>query len=420
MVARRPILLLVRTIDRARSMTKRVWPLTTMRDGADEAGASSLTAELDSAFRLASEAGKGNDAGTRAIGLLGQVAHAADALGIISANDRLDEISTPALRVLLIPSLQSYLENESTIPQDQDRMRARKAHVEASIGAARLFFQVLRRYDVLPPGVRALLLPYMQSDGSGAVVRSPAERRMIKIQSFKLERAVQQQLDAFRQAYRTQRRAASSGPSDVFFDLLFVPGIAEDEDESESDDAWTSGELPPVHTLRTYLRGLCVLHALRSASLLESALQERELLEHVPPPAPLAASGDDTWRLDSRWFSQASGPLLSETGKPLRPFVITPSADKRAQMQAAVFRPSHRLPTMSIDEYLAEEERRGNIVRSRGNDDPTPREQRTITSEMDGTREADEAEEEARQEAIYWDAYKEQHRRGEGNTMNRG
>ena len=75
---------------------------------------------------------------------------------------------------------------------------------------------------------------------------------------------------------------------------------------------------------------------------------------------------------------------------------------------------------MSIDEYLAEEERRGNIVSRSHPDEPTPREQRTAAAEMDGTREAEEAEEEARQEAIHWDAYKEQHRRGEGNTMNRG
>jgi len=388
----------------------------------EQDGASSLTAELDAAFRLAAEAGKGNDAGSRAMGVLGQVAHAADALGIISVNDRLHEISTPSLRILLIPSIQAYLENNSVIPEGEDRMRARKSHVQASMGAARLFFSLMRRYEALPPVVRACLLPYMQREGAEPVVRNPSERRMIKIQSFKLERAVQQQLDAFRKAYRAQARAPTTGPSDVFFDLLVVPG-SEEVDEDTDDMGHTDGELPPVRTLRAYLQGMCVLHALRCASLLESAEQELELLEHVPPPKPMtdtSHAADDAWRLDSHWFSKTSGPLLSETGKPLRPFVITPAADKRAQMQAAVFRPSHRLPTMSIDEYLAEEERRGNIVSRSHPDEPTPREQRTAAAEMDGTHEAEEAEEEARQEAIHWDAYKEQHRRGEGNTMNRG
>lgn len=388
----------------------------------DQEGASSLTAELDAAFRLAAEAGKENDTGSRAMGLLGQVAHAADALGIVSVNDRLNEISTPSLRVLLIPSLQAYLENAAVVPEGEDRLRGRKIHVQASVGAARLFFTVMRRYEALPPVVRALLLPHLQPEGADPIVRNPAERRMVKIQSFKLERAVQQQLDAFRQAFRVRARAPSAGPSDVFFDLLVVPG-SEAADEDTDDVPSTSGELPQVRTLRAYLQVMCVLHALRCASLLDSALQELELLEHVPSPKPAADASDaadDAWRLDSHWFSKASGPLLSETGKPLRPFVITPAADKRAQMQAAVFRPSHRLPTMSIDEYLAEEERRGNIIPRSNPDEPTPREQRTTMAEMDGTREAEDALEEARQEAIYWDAYKEQHRRGEGNTMNRG
>lgn len=127
---------------------------------------------------------------------------------------------------------------------------------------------------------------------------------------------------------------------------------------------------------------------------------------------------DTTWRLDPSWTSPASdAPLLSESGRPLRPFTIIP---KREQLKSEVFRPSHRLPTMSIDEYLEEETRRGRILPSTDKDAPTPRAQRQVESEQDGTRTADEAEEAARQEAIYWDAYTESHRRGEGNTMNRG
>ncbi|WFD20521.1 hypothetical protein MCAP1_002767 [Malassezia caprae] len=305
-------------------------PWTATMSLEDQEGASSLTAELDAAFRLASEAGKGSDAGPRAMGLLGQVAHAVDALGIVSVNDRLDEISTPSLRVLLIPSMQAYLENATVITEGEDRMCGRKSHVQASLGAARLFFTIMRRYEVLPPAVRALLQPHMQPEGAEPIVRNPAERRMVKIQSFKLERAVQQQLDAFRQAFRAQARAPSAGPSDVFFDLLVVPN-SESADEDADDEQSASGDLPPVRTLRAYLQTMCVLHALRCASLLESALQELELLEHVPPPKPSDGASDatdDAWRLDSHWFSKASGPLLSETGKPLRPFVITPAADK--------------------------------------------------------------------------------------------
>ena len=156
-----------------------------------------------------------------------------------------------------------------------------------------------------------------------------------------------------------------------------------------------------------------------------------------------ADDGSDEFRLDRRFDSNAPGPLMDEKGKPLRPFTITSGnargqgagaggpmtnlpthdLDERQRIRQGVFQPSHRLPTMSVDEYLAEEERRGNILRGGGAEgaaQPTPREARAVRAEMDGTREAEEAEEEARREAIEWDTFTESNKRGAGNTMNRG
>lgn len=53
--------------------------------------------------------------------------------------------------------------------------------------------------------------------------------------------------------------------------------------------------------------------------------------------------------------------------QPLRPFTILPAgAGERARLQSEVFRPDHRLPSMSIDQYLEEEQRRGNIISGGG------------------------------------------------------
>ena len=60
----------------------------------------SLTARLSEAFQLASSH---NAASEKVLLMLSDVARAAHALSVISANDRLDEISTPALRMFLIP-----------------------------------------------------------------------------------------------------------------------------------------------------------------------------------------------------------------------------------------------------------------------------------------------------------------------------
>lgn len=369
----------------------------------------SLTATLSAAFELASSH---NAASEKVLQMLSDVARAADALSVISPNDRLDEISTPALRMFLIPSLQADVQTRARIDPAEDRVTQRRKQVDASIGAARTFFAMVRRHSALPDSVVTLLRPYMTKDAQQPM--APADKRMFKIQVLKLEKAAQARLVAFRDAYRHR----PTPPADVFYDSLVESGADDDDDTEMVPVVSATLEVPPVAHLRSYLLLLIVLHALRTANALESLLQEKELLQAPPMPEAPDAPTDTTWRLDPSWTSPASdAPLLSESGRPLRPFTIIP---KREQLKSEVFRPSHRLPTMSIDEYLEEETRRGRILPSTDKDAPTPRAQRQVESEQDGTRTADEAEEAARQEAIYWDAYTESHRRGEGNTMNRG
>ena len=369
----------------------------------------SLTATLSAAFELASSH---NAASEKVLQMLSDVARAADALSVISPNDRLDEISTPALRMFLIPSLQADVQTRARIDPAEDRVTQRRKQVDASIGAARTFFAMVRRHSALPDSVVTLLRPYMTKDAQQPM--APADKRMFKIQVLKLEKAAQARLVAFRDAYRHR----PTPPADVFYDPLVESGADDDDDTEMVPVVSATLEVLPVAHLRSYLMLLIVLHALRTANALESLLQEKELLQAPPMPEAADAPTDTTWRLDPSWTSPASdAPLLSESGRPLRPFTIIP---KREQLKSEVFRPSHRLPTMSIDEYLEEETRRGRILPSTDKDAPTPRAQRQVESEQDGTRTADEAEEAARQEAIYWDAYTESHRRGEGNTMNRG
>lgn len=62
---------------------------------------------------------------------------------------------------------------------------------------------------------------------------------------------------------------------------------------------------------------------------------------------------------------------LHSRRQPLQPFTILPSAglqgiSDRARLQSEVFRSGHRLPTMTVDEYLEEEKRRGNIITGGG------------------------------------------------------
>jgi len=118
---------------------------------------------------------------------------------------------------------------------------------------------------------------------------------------------------------------------------------------------------------------LCTHNTFQS---LESLNRELEILAMAPSSPPtsqdalerdyrermgLRGLDDPSSRLDRR--DMLSGPILSASGKPLRPFTLL---DKRQEVQAGVFRPGHNLPTMTIDEYLEEERARGGIIEGGG------------------------------------------------------
>lgn len=102
------------------------------------------------------------------------------------------------------------------------------------------------------------------------------------------------------------------------------------------------------------------------------------------------------------------GPLLSKTGKPLQPFTLVGS---RQEMARNVFRPGHNLPTMSVEEYLEEERRRGGIIEGGG-----PSSYNRPEPDEDDMDKADEATYKARA----WDEFVEANPKGSGNTLNRG
>ena len=103
-----------------------------------------------------------------------------------------------------------------------------------------------------------------------------------------------------------------------------------------------------------------------------------------------------------------AGPILSKEGKPLRPFTLL---DSRQRLRDGVFRPDHSLPTMTIDEYLEEEKRRGGMIEGGGEQSGVPAE-----PDEDNYEKADMETMKARD----WDQFTEANPRGSGNTLNRG
>jgi immunoglobulin-binding protein 1 len=155
---------------------------------------------------------------------------------------------------------------------------------------------------------------------------------------------------------------------------------------------------------------------------LESMAMELHIISLAPPAPPPGVSGTaQDGRQDSRdkdGYSERldgsmaglrySGPILSSDGKPMRPFTLL---DSRQTLKKNVFRPDHSLPTMTIDEYLEEEKKRGGMIEGGG-----PQSAMQAEPNEDDFDAADQETMKQRS----WDEYVEANPKGSGNTINRG
>ena len=168
---------------------------------------------------------------------------------------------------------------------------------------------------------------------------------------------------------------------------------------------------------------LCVHHTFHSLDIIGQELQILALMPNTPSPGPEDRAADNRERNGQRGddysdrldpsLSQLlnkgkAGPILSKDGKPLKPFTLL---DSRQTVRDGIFRPDHSLPTMTIDEYLAEEKRRGGIIERGGEQSSRPAE-----PDEDNLEKADMETMKSRE----WDEFTESNPKGSGNTLNRG
>ncbi|KAL7424351.1 Type 2A phosphatase-associated protein 42 [Cryptotrichosporon argae] len=326
-------------------------------------------------------------------------------LGVFSDNEGVDEVADGELGFMAL----GWVLGEAESRGGNDGVAERKAAVQCATAAYEGFVELLKSYGVVDSGAQDERVP---SD--------PAERRDAKIKAYRREKELREAISF---------ALPTAPPSDTPIGYLIA--LVAPSSGSTSSSTSVNPESPDVRALAVRL--LVYLHHL-SLSALSSLGVEAQLLAEAPdepstssaPPHPAGADGDNTWRLDTVPRAVRPRQLISGGGRVLRPFTIMPSTSgmsERARLQGEVFRESHRLPTMTIDEYLAEEQRRGNIITGGGQasyDAPTTSELLELEAENDGTRAADDAADAKREKDEKWARFADDNRKGEGNTMNRG
>ena len=306
----------------------------------------------------------------------------ADQISLFSPNETLEDIGTADLQYLLL----SYSIAELVL---RINSRERKVNLKRAQQGYKRYLEQLDTYDILSKNDAALLEQFQEAPNTFSTVATSdaAARRETKIRRFKEEKALKQKLEYM------QRNPSILQNDDTVYRQLHLTNIA-----------------------------YCTHQTFQS---LESIAQELHILSLAPasPPPDSAQRPQDirernggnsdgySERLDaplSHLSAGMRGPILDGKGKPLRPFTLT---SKRQDFQNGVFRPDHSLPTMSIDEYLEEERRRGGMIDGGG-----PQSQVQPQVDEDDMDAADRETMKARG----WDEYVEANPKGSGNTLNRG
>nr|CDP30645.1 Putative PP2A regulatory subunit TAP46 [Podospora anserina S mat+] len=324
--------------------------------------------------------------------------HLISHLSLFSPNESLEDLSTSDLPLLLINYHLAELSQKLPTPSLPERKRI--------LTSARDFYErflhLLDSYSLLTPQSAKLLEAYTSSPSTFSTANSsdPTVRRNAKIANFQTEKALRQKLDYLRAR----------------------PEYGATEDEDIPSGAGDEEVVREVHLANLAYRVHLTFNALDSLN------REMEILSMAPPQPPpsaqqnqqqaeddrrrrgITSDGSYNDRLDimNRALGGKGGPILSQQGKPLQPFTLLAN---RQEIAKGVFRPSHNLPTMTIDEYLEEERRRGGIIEGGG--------------EASGqVPEPDEDDYEKAEKEMYkaraWDEFVEENPRGAGNTINRG
>lgn len=323
------------------------------------------------------------------ISTLEQCSQLVDQLALFSTNEDLDDISTSNIQYLGIEYLLSELTMRSYSPTD------RKAQLNTASELLEQFLTRLDEYSLLSAPDKKLLESYKDDRIHFRIVGDNVgmeAKRNTKVKRFEEEKALKSQLKLL------SEQSQLLNVDDEVIRNLYLAGL-----------------------------NLYVHQTFQSLDLIS---QERQILASMPSqPDPSRSDqsqsqSDDrdrrngttngqpySDRLDSSDLMNSARPhrgILDSAGRPLQPFTIT---SKRTDLRKGVFRPGHSLPTMSIDEYLEEERRRGGMIEGGG-----PASEQIVEPDEDDIATQDAATVKARE----WDEYVEANPKGAGNTINRG
>ncbi|KAG7528141.1 hypothetical protein FFLO_06380 [Filobasidium floriforme] len=385
-------------------------------------------------------------------------------LGVFSDNESMDDVGDAELPLMAV----EWIKGEVLGRVNGDGIKERLKMLKSSQNSYESFLFLLESYSFpTPPGFTYPSDPSSSSSSSRYTPSDPAARRDAKIKQYRLEKEWKEKVSAglpdvdvsaspLAGILALMKETQQEGGGDSSAGADGIEKAASRLNISNNASSSTSVNPDSNAHIRQASLSLLTLLLIQTSSQLSSISQETSLLESASMSAQIIEEDqqrerdererarrkqegervglreEERWRLDMDLVRRKErgrvATLIDDRGKPTQPFTILPSAglqdlSDRARLGAEVYRSPHRLPTMTIDEYLEEERRRGNILSGGGaasENAPTSTEVLQLASEQDGTYDGEEKEEEKRKKEEDWAVYTEINKKGAGNTMNRG
>lgn len=334
------------------------------------------------------------------LGSLLRIRHQVYALSLFSDNETLDDLNTKDIKFLgadyyfgeLLSKKVDYIQGTQSLDFDKKLKNLTKAR-EYLID----FLIALKNYRILNEfqlqkidGFKEKYEPKLEE----LRYNDPALRREEKIANFKLEKQINENIQ--------------------YIEKKFPKFFAEEEDQDENSIDEES--LRELYLSKLRLLSLKTFTQLEMLNMETQVLKNRPRITEISDAEPKIPIGDKenhltgendygyTEKLES--INKGKDQLLSKEGKVLQPFTIV---SKKDDIQKKVFGYGQTLPTMSVEEYIDEEIKRGGIKTE------------TITGEEkeESSDDSDDDDEKV-YEKREWDEFKDEHHRGEGNMKNKG
>ncbi|XP_027335352.1 PP2A regulatory subunit TAP46 isoform X1 [Abrus precatorius] len=344
-------------------------------------------------------------------------------LGLFSANETKDDISTTNLKYILVPFYLAELTEK--IAQDN-----RIQIIEASQAKLKEFISFCEAMELVPK-------EELESYKEGAS-KSVADQRARKIARFKRQRAAESKLLEIKE--RKERRGRSTKAAALSTPVEAGEEEVLDDDGEEEREAWNT-------TISLAIcKALDLLEMLKKEEEMLSAVKDRQSKdgdnEFSRDVLDERAKKAETWHRDAALRAQHTKPsppitcatfaqdVLEGRAKASQahdhkhqPLIFGPASlvngsltTERERMAAQVFQPSHRLPTMSIEEAgLKEMEimnkwQERNVRLMEEANSSWYKDSKSKPGEDD-----DEDDDAAQEKARAWDDWKDENPRGAGN-----